>query len=166
MNEVDLTRKIMIGLFVFELIGILLGYFLGTTNNVPALSSLHSLTVSIQNKTTALTNAFNYQLLKPLPGSGFLGTNAVANALILFFNLLARIANFVIQLIVVLAYMLYVLLFMLFVALPGLLLQPSLGALGYIFTMVYAVVTIIIGVYALRLIIDVAGRFLGGTHVP
>ncbi|MEM0143621.1 MAG: hypothetical protein QXL94_06690 [Candidatus Parvarchaeum sp.] len=164
MNETELAEYLLIGVFVFEVIGILLGLTIGSSVANPNVTYLNGLSSHIQNQSTALSGSFNYTLMKPLSGSGFFGINALANAFILFFNILAKIVLFITNMLLLLVIGLYMVVFLLFDLLPSFLLNPALGFLGYVFGVGYGLMLILIAVFSFTLITEIWNRIIGGVH--
>ena len=154
MDEVELAEKVLIGVFLFEVIGILLGTTIGSSLNNPSVTALSGFSASVQAKANALSNSFSYQLLTPLTGNGWFGVNAIANALIGFFNIAAKIVLFIINFFELLALGILIILDMLFIVLPAMM-STNLGFLGYVFELGYGLMLILIAIFAFRWIREV-----------
>ncbi|MEM3845261.1 MAG: hypothetical protein QXU98_06120 [Candidatus Parvarchaeota archaeon] len=164
MDETTLTKRLVIGLFALELIGFIFAGLLNYGQNNPTLNSLQGFENSLQHQSGNLANATSITLFGNLvqPTGSFLlyGLSYIAYYLASFINFIVKIFNFVIQLIILLALGFTMLLDILFIVLPSLFVSINLGVFNFIFISGYALLWIVISVYAFNLITRIIGRVI------
>ena len=160
-NETELLKKVAILLFFVELCGVLLGYFLSAGVNIPALTTLNGFINSTQSTASLLGGVGNYTLIpvSVIQPIGFFAVfQEMANFLAGIINFIAKIVFFIITLLILIAQAFGMLTFSIFVLIPSLLTLSPLGVFGIIFGFGYAVLFIVLGIYAFELITSIWKR--------
>ena len=155
--------KVFVVVFVFELVGILLGYFVGANTVSPQLQQLN---MSVQgsylynlNATIGyLTSSGNYALIQSSQcGTGLLdGLCNIGNILIAFFNLLGKIANVIIQIVSIIIQAILLLAFIFIILLPSLFSTSAMPSfLIGIFDLGYILIFCIIIFFVIELVLRI-----------
>ncbi|MEM3460214.1 MAG: hypothetical protein QXO24_03250 [Candidatus Micrarchaeaceae archaeon] len=164
MDEVALSKKLVIGLFALELIGFVFASLLNYGQNNPTLNQLQAAENSLQNQANSLAGAMNYTLIKNLnaPTGSFLvyAFSYIAYYFGLFINFVAKLINFILQIIVLVIIGFSMVLDILFVIIPSLFTSINLGVFNFIFVGGYALLWIVIGIYAFNIITKIIGRII------
>ncbi|MEM3845492.1 MAG: hypothetical protein QXU98_07310 [Candidatus Parvarchaeota archaeon] len=164
MDEVALSKRLVIGLFALELIGFIFAGLLNYGQNNPTLNSLQASENSLQRQAGYLAGAMNYTLIKNLvpPTGSFLvyAFSYISYYFAVFINFVAKIIDFVIQIIALVIVGFSMVLDILFVIIPSLFTSVNLGVFNFIFATGYALLWIVIGIYAFNIITKIVGRII------
>ncbi|MEM3846071.1 MAG: hypothetical protein QXU98_10265 [Candidatus Parvarchaeota archaeon] len=164
MDETTLTKRLVIGLFALELIGFIFAGLLNYGQNNPSLNQLQGFENSLQHQAGNLANATNITFFKNLvqPSGSFLiyGYSYMAYYIASFINFIIKILNFGLQLIVLLGIGFLTIFDILFIVMPSLFMSINLGVFNFIFISGYALLWLVISVYAFNLITRIIGRVI------
>jgi len=178
MSDEHAVSKILIALFVLEIIGILLSALLGANVNIPALTQFSSFASNINSSANNLVGSFNTTIclitFKPACHTSFMflqaSTIPIASQLISLINLFIWILNLVISVLAIFVFLLEILAliivllgFMFIVLIPSFFI--NVGILGYILGLGYAFIIVFLGYKygkeIIELIRSVIGTFTG-----
>jgi hypothetical protein len=158
-NETELLKKVAILLFFLELGGVILSYFLNTGIAIPAITQLNGYINSTESTAATIGGVGNYTPVSQIPPSGtFAVFQEIANIFAQIINATAKVVYFIIEILVLIADGIGIMVFSLFVLIPSLLTISSLGSFGVIFGLGYAVLFIVLGIYAFELITSIYRR--------
>lgn len=169
MNGAEFAADLLLTLFVFELIGLLLAYYVNPITASPSVAGITGYQAAIQNQANNLGGALNYNITGyyPIANGGFFSSvgNAIAglaNVLITFGNIIVRIVLTLINLFSLIFWGVALLVYLMFVFLPALLLSGNLGVFGFIFTLGYGIMLALIATYAVPAFLSIIGYIWGG----
>jgi len=136
--------KVLLLLFIFELVGFMLAYSGINQQKVPALTNI---TTSLNTTTNNLVGAFNYTIIAPQAASGSWLPAWLYDGFAWFVNGIAKIVDIIIQigLLIVNAIKDFILVF--YYILPSILLAANLGIFGFIFTAGYGILLAYVSFY-------------------
>ncbi len=136
--------KVLLLLFVFELIGFMLAYSGINQQNIPGVANI---TTSLVKTTNNLVGAFNYTIIAPKEASGSWLPAWLYEGFAWFVNGMADVVDIMIQIGILIMSAIEDFLLIFFYVLPTLLLSANLGMFAFIFTAGYSILLAYVSFY-------------------
>jgi len=155
--------KIFLGLFIFELLGVLLGVAIGSTVTIPALTQLNTSVSGISTTISNVANVTSYHIITPSTSqcSTFDIFCGFSNYIIVpFINFIGIIIAFIVEVTWLFVQMVIVLSFILIILIPSLFSSSALGVFGWFFGFGYILLALILGIYCVELLLSLVKGFL------
>ena len=161
-NDEELISKIMIVLFIIELIGIILVLYVKTTYSPISLSEFNTLSHQVNSTSTGLASSFNATLLSPVavvsaPVAKQL--DDLYNGFVVFVNIVYKFISLIIGLFALIFLMITLMGYVLLILIPTLL--TSTGIIGYILSIGYGFILIFLAYKFGKIIYDFVLSFVG-----
>ncbi|MGC8588541.1 MAG: hypothetical protein ACP5LI_05935 [Hydrogenobaculum sp.] len=138
------VAKVMLLLFLFEIIGFLLAYSgIAAQKTIP----ITNMTASLNTTTNNLVGAFNYTIIAPQAASGSWLPSWLYDGFAWFVNGVAKVVDIIIQVGLLVVNVIYDFLLLFYVVMPSILLSANIGMFGFIFFAGYAILIAYISFY-------------------
>lgn len=163
--------NLAIGLFLIELVGFLLVFFVNQNAGIPSLTKLNNLTAIMQNKLNITSTAFDTQAFSPFASSGGVwdALTSIANIFIGLFNFVYSVYLVIVNMLGVIITGIVTMVFILLVLLPSLLLTLNISVFGDIFIIGYGILLLTIVFYMyewlMPLIMDIIKTIGSVIHI-
>ncbi len=138
------VAKVMLLLFVFEIIGFMLAYSgISTQKSIPIADMMTSLNTTISN----LDGAFNYTIIAPQAATGSVLPSWLYNGFAFLVNGIAKVVDVLVQIGLLIAITIYNFILLFYVVMPSILLVANIGMFGFIFFAGYAILIAYVSFY-------------------